>query len=227
MVETQLRNRIIDIYRKRAKNYDFTANLYYLFGYREWAYRRMAVEALHLKPGDTVVELACGTGLNFPLYQAEVGPHGRIIGVDLTDAMLAEAQERVRQNQWQNVTLVHSDALLYQFPGTVNAVISTYALSLIPESAQVLKNSAAALVPGGRLALLELQVPENWPEWLAKVAVNLMKPFAVTDEWLARRPWKTIRKTVGDLFSDMAMTERYLGLTYIIAGEKPCSEQDN
>lgn len=221
VMETQLRNRIIDIYRKRAKNYDYTANLYYLFGYREWAYRRMAVDALHLKLGDTVIELACGTGLNFPLYQAAVGPQGRIIGVDLTDAMLAEAQARVQQNKWHNVTLVHSDALLYQFPKNVNALISTYALSLIPELDQVLMNAAEALEPGGRLALLELQVPDPWPNWLVNLAVYLMRPFAVTDEWLARRPWKTIREKMGELFTDLSETEKYLGLTYIIAGEKP------
>lgn len=75
-MDSQLRSHIIKTYRKRAENYDFTANLYYLFGYREWAYRRLAVDALHLQSGDTVVELACGTGLNFPLYQQAVSPQG-------------------------------------------------------------------------------------------------------------------------------------------------------
>ena len=89
------------LYRKRARNYDWTANLYYLIGYREWAYRRRAVAALHLGLGDTVVEMCCGTGLNFPLLQAAVGPAGRIIGVDLTDAMLDGARRRVERNGWK------------------------------------------------------------------------------------------------------------------------------
>jgi demethylmenaquinone methyltransferase/2-methoxy-6-polyprenyl-1,4-benzoquinol methylase len=94
-MENSLKEYIIQTYRKRAANYDFTANLYYLYGYREWAYRRMAVEALKLNPRDTVLELACSTGINFPLFQGYIGSTGRIIGVDLTDAMLEQAQNRV------------------------------------------------------------------------------------------------------------------------------------
>jgi len=45
--------------------------------------------------------MCCGTGLNFPLLQAAVGPAGRIIGVDLTDAMLDGARRRVERNGWK------------------------------------------------------------------------------------------------------------------------------
>jgi demethylmenaquinone methyltransferase/2-methoxy-6-polyprenyl-1,4-benzoquinol methylase len=78
-MKNSLKEYIIETYRKRAANYDFTANLYYLFGYREWAYRRMAVKALKLKPGDTVLEMACGTGINFPLFQEYIGSKGKMV----------------------------------------------------------------------------------------------------------------------------------------------------
>ena len=51
--------------QKEGRQYDISANLYYLIGFREHKYRKMAVDALNLKKGDTVVELGCGTGLNF------------------------------------------------------------------------------------------------------------------------------------------------------------------
>ena len=219
-MDASLNQQLIDIYRKRAKHYDFTANLYYLLGYREWAYRQKAVDALHLSPGDTVVEIACGTGLNFPLYQKAIGPQGKIIGVDLTDAMLAQARQRVADNGWENVELVHADARDYRFPAGVNAIISTYALSLIPESDQILERAASALAPGGRLALLELQLPENWPAWLVTIGLWLVKPFSVTDEWMARRPWHTIRQTMREQFVDVSVAEMYFGVTYVIAGQK-------
>jgi demethylmenaquinone methyltransferase/2-methoxy-6-polyprenyl-1,4-benzoquinol methylase len=219
-MDTRLKKHIVQTYRKRAERYDFTANLYYLFGYREWAYRRLAVDALQLNAGDTVVEIACGTGLNFSLYQEVVGSEGKIIGVDLTDAMLDQARKRVNRNGWENVSLVHSDALTYKFPERVNGVISTYALSLIPDLQKVLHKGAAALESGGRLSVLELQVPSYWPGWLVSSAVALMKPFAVTEEWLERRPWRMIRSTMAELLESITRIERYFGLTYVIAGQK-------
>ena len=211
---------IIQTYRKRAANYDFTANLYYLFGYREWAYRRMAVKALKLQPGDTVLELACGTGVNFPLFQRYIGPTGQIIGVDITDAMLDQAKQRIVNQGWKNVTLIQQDASTYRIPSNVNAVFSSYALSIFPNTQQVLLNITDSLTPRRRWTLLELQIPNYWNSWIASAAVALMKPFAVTDDWVALRPWETIRKFINENLDNVEVTERFFGLTYIISGEK-------
>ena len=88
------RTEIAALYQRRARRYNFTANLYYLMGFREWAYRKRAVRSLRLAPGDTVVEIGCGTGLNFPSLERAVGTEGRIIGVDLTDTMLEQGHRR-------------------------------------------------------------------------------------------------------------------------------------
>ena len=53
---------LIETYRKRARHYDITSQLYFL----QWAHRRRAIQELRLRRGDSVVEIACGTGLNFP-----------------------------------------------------------------------------------------------------------------------------------------------------------------
>jgi ubiquinone/menaquinone biosynthesis C-methylase UbiE len=128
LTKTQLR----DLYRKRAAIYDYTANFYYLIGFREVQYRKRAVSALRLKHGDTVVEVGCGTGLNFPYLLQSVGETGRLIGVDLTDAMLKEAMKRVQRNGWLNVELVEADAAVYVFPTGIRGVLSTFALTLVP-----------------------------------------------------------------------------------------------
>src|SRR6202044_2485796 len=104
------REHLIETYRKKARHYDVTSRLYPAPGYPQRVQRRRAVQALGLRPGDTVIDMACGTGLNFPLLQRAVGPGGRIVGVDLTDAMLARAQNRIQSNGWSNFSLVQADA---------------------------------------------------------------------------------------------------------------------
>jgi demethylmenaquinone methyltransferase/2-methoxy-6-polyprenyl-1,4-benzoquinol methylase len=220
MEYSALKRQLVSIYRARAKRYDLTANLYYLIGYPEWRYRRQAIAALGMRPGDTVVELGCGTGLNFDLLQDQIGPTGRLIGVDLTDAMLEEACRRVVDRSWQNVELVQGDALDYDYPADVNGVISTFALSLIPECDLVSQRAARALASGGRLALLDLQIPDNWPGWLVDMALAIIQPFALTEEWLERRPWQSIRRSMQDNLADVKVEQRYLGSTYIISGRK-------
>jgi len=106
---TDSREEVTRAYRKRSSRYDRTVSLFNLFGpfgFNIPVWRCEAVRALDLQRGDTVVDIGCGTGLNFPLLQEAIGPEGRIIGVDLSDAMLAQAHRRAVENDWQNVELV-------------------------------------------------------------------------------------------------------------------------
>src|SRR3954470_17761191 len=148
------REHLIETYRKKAKHYDITSRLYPVPGYPQRAQRLRAAQALGLRPGDSVVEIACGTGLNFSLLEQAVGPKGRIVGVDLTDAMLAQAQHRIETNGSSNVSLVQADAAEFEFPTGVDAILATYAHALLPESGQVIAHGAAALSAGGRWVVL-------------------------------------------------------------------------
>lgn len=204
------------LYEKRSKRYDFTANLYYLIGFREFAYRMLAVEALRLKTGDTVVEIGCGTGLNFPLLQERVGAEGRLIGVDLTAAMLERAHRRSRRNGWKNVSLRNEDAAAFQFPAGINAVISTFALTLVPEFDTVIEHAAAALAPGGRFAVLDFKKPRKLPLLLTKLGVLITKPFGVTLDMAERHPWESINRR----FPVARFHELYFGFAYLSVGEK-------
>lgn len=159
-----------ELYRRRARRYDLAMWIYRLCGFRIDHYRRQAVAALALRPGDTVVELSCGTGLNFAMLQRLVGPSGRVIGVDLTDAMLFEAKRRVDRAGWSNVELVQSDLAEYTAPDGVGGFLSTLVLTLVPEFDAVIQAASGALRPGGRLAVLDMKFPDGWPEWLVRSA---------------------------------------------------------
>lgn len=99
------------------------------------------------------------------------GPEGRIVGVDLTDAMLAEAERRIDAHGWRNVTLIQADVLELELPTGVDAILSTYALSLVPQCAEVIARGCEALAPGGRWVALDPKLPESAPGWVAPLAL--------------------------------------------------------
>jgi demethylmenaquinone methyltransferase/2-methoxy-6-polyprenyl-1,4-benzoquinol methylase len=212
------REHLIETYRKKAKHYDLTSRLYPAPGYPQRTQRLRAVQALGLRPGGTVIDMACGTGLNFTLLQQAVGPGGRIVGVDLTDAMLARAQDRIKAHGWSNVSLVQADAAGFDFPAGADAILSTYALTQVPECAQVIARGTAALAAGGRWAVLDLKVPGRTPEWLAQLGTATVRPFAAIDQWMMRRPWETIRATMQDELADFSWTELFFGTAFLASG---------
>ena len=211
---------LIETYRKKAKHYDITSRFYPVPGYPQRTQRLRAVQELGLRPGDSVVDIACGTGLNFSLIEQVIGPHGRIVGVDLTDAMLAQAQHRIEANGWSNISLVQADAAEFNFPTEVDAILSTYALSQVPRCGDVIAHGAAALSPGGRWVVLDLEVPDNAPRWLAQLGIELVRPFASIDEWIVRRPWETIREALQDRLVDLSWSELFFGTAFLAAGSR-------
>lgn len=209
------KQKIQDLYRIRAKHYNLTANLYYLIGFREWLYRQRAVDALQLKEGDIVVEIGCGTGLNFPLLQRSVGPGGKIIGVDLTDRMLEQAERRISRHGWSNVELVWDDAAAFAFPEGANGVLSTFALTLMPEYDRIIRAGRDALAPAGRFAVLDLKKPANTPQWLTRLMIRLTAPFGVSLDLAVRHPWESIECYFPVNFYE----EYFFGFVYLSVGE--------
>ena len=82
-------------YQNWAKVYEWLTPIYLLGN--EKCLRRETIGSLHLQPGQTVLDVACGTGRNFPLILEKIGPSGKLVGVDYTAAMLDRARERVKR----------------------------------------------------------------------------------------------------------------------------------
>jgi demethylmenaquinone methyltransferase/2-methoxy-6-polyprenyl-1,4-benzoquinol methylase len=214
------REHLVETYRKKAKHYDLTSRFYPVPGYPQRAQRLQAVRALGLRPGATVVDVACGTGLNFSLLKQEIGPNGRIVGVDLTDAMLAQARQRIETNGWRNVSLVQADAAEFDFPTEVGAILSTYALSHVPDCGDVIAHGAAALSRGGHWVVLDLKAPDNVPRWLAQLGIAVGRRFGSIDEWARRRPWEAVHAAMQDELADLSWTELCFGTAFLAAGSR-------
>lgn len=130
--------------------------------------RRAARLALDLKPGDRVLDLACGTGLNFPHLRQLVGERGQVVGVDVTPAMLDIAQKIIIKQGWKNVEVREADAAALPFPGdSFDKVIVSFALNIIPECVRAIEEVQRVLVPGGRFVALEMRAGiHSLPAWL-------------------------------------------------------------
>jgi demethylmenaquinone methyltransferase/2-methoxy-6-polyprenyl-1,4-benzoquinol methylase len=204
---------IIDSYRRRAKGYDASG----IRSLEPW--RKEAVKLLHVRRGDLVVDVGCGTGLNFALLQKAIGPEGRIIGVDLTDAMLDQARQRVAQHGWKNVDLVQSDAAQYVFPDRVDGIISTFALTFVPDCARVIQNGRWALAPGRHGVVLDMAWPNGWPQWLRHL-LPFLPASGITADVIQRRPWQTIQEAMDRHLTDVVRKQFWMGFFYLTAGRK-------
>ena len=89
------------IYARRVRGYDLRTR-------PVRRYRELAVELLEPKPGETVIDLACGTGASFESIVARIGPTGSLVGVDLSAEMLGVARRRAEGAGWGNVRLIEA-----------------------------------------------------------------------------------------------------------------------
>lgn len=208
---------VLSAYKKIAKYYDYIVRVFRLLGYDYVTYRSRAISALHLKRGQAVVELGCGTGINFPKIIQNIGKEGRLIGVDLTPEMLEIADQKVKKEGWTNVELIKADMANYDFPENVDAIISTGAFGWLDNPEQVIKKACSALNPGGRFVLLDLKRPNRWPSLLFKIFFEKIGAIAgVNSSYVSTHPWEAVNK----YFDETDYEERYGGAMYLSKGIK-------
>lgn len=121
-----------------------------------------------------MLDVGCGTGLNFPLLRAAVGPSGTVVGVDRSASMLTRADRRIHRQGWDNVRACAGDAAqLSQALGDdhgFDAAVFCYSLSVITDWELAWEQTVARVRPGGRVAVVDLALPRGWGRLLSPIA---------------------------------------------------------
>lgn len=209
------RDEIREVYQKRASIYELAVYGCYLLGFPIGRYRRLVLDALDPQPGDTVVEIGCGTGMNFPRLEARVGESGKIIGVDISEAMLERAEARIRAARWNNVELVHAAAADYVFPDGVDGIIATGVLTYEPDYDRVIEDGAKALKPGKRWVVFDYKMPTGLFRHFVPLFIWIFRPFGISSALFERTPWASIQRHL----RNAKIQEFYFGLIFIASGE--------
>jgi demethylmenaquinone methyltransferase/2-methoxy-6-polyprenyl-1,4-benzoquinol methylase len=202
-----------------SQRYDRIAKFIPLF---DWLFflppdlRKKAVAHLGLRRGESVLEIGCGTGRNFPYLQDAVGPTGRIYGIDISPGMLAKAETLRVDNRWHNIELAQRRAGGYTPPEQLDGVLFSLSYNTMPDHRAVLEWAWDLLRPGGHLVIMDAKLPPG-------AGGKLILPFSL---WLMKhtmlgnpliRPWEEL----ADITEHFDMQERLFSSYYICRGMKP------
>jgi len=198
----------LEQYRRRAGVYDLELAFFEPI-------RRLAISRLELRPGDVVFDVGCGTGLSLAMLRQQVGPKGRIVGIEQSPEMFEQARRRVARARWARVTLmcspvedaalrIDADAALFHF---------THDILQRPEA---IANVLGHLKPGARVVASGLK----WATpWLMQPLNLLVLPAAlrsVTSLAGMDRPWQRLQEQLGR----MTVESRLLGGAYVASGSQ-------
>jgi phosphatidylethanolamine/phosphatidyl-N-methylethanolamine N-methyltransferase len=139
------RDKIERVYTTYAGFYD------HVFGKVFQEGRESAIRNLNVQPGETVLEVGVGTGIALPMYPS----HCRIVGIDLSEGMLAKAKERAEALQLSHVQLHRMDAGAMEFADdSFDTVVAAYVVTAVPDYRKVVNEMIRVCRPGGRIVML-------------------------------------------------------------------------
>lgn len=202
----------LDQYRQRAGVYDLELALFE-------PVRRRAIARLGLRPGETVIDVGCGTGLSLPLLRHKVAAGGHVVGIEQSPEMIEKARQRVAQHRWNNVVLVNAPADSAPLPGRADAAIFHFTHDILREP-KAIAHVMRHLKPGARIVASGLQWSRFWA-WPVNLFVLGAALRSVTTLDGLGRPWSHLATHLDHLNVDTTLA----GGVYITSGTLSAKEE--
>ena len=153
--------------------------------------REAAIRALGIEPGQHVLEVGIGTGLNLPIYPARC----RLTGIDLSEEMLRKAHDKVAELGLTNVSLRAMDATVMEFDDNeFDSSVATYTISAVPDPVSVLREMRRVVKPGGSIVVLNHFRSER--RVVGRIE-DLVAPVCTRLGWKSNLPLEPLLKRVG------------------------------
>jgi len=225
-----------DVFAQIAGRYDVMNSILSFNQHKRW--RRFTMQKMQLKPGDHCLDVATGTA-DWAIAMAHtVGKSGHVMGLDFCQEMLDVAEPKlIRHHVEDHTTLLHGNAMAMPFESdTYDVATIGFALRNVPDVAQVIREMARVVKPGGKVVSLELSKPDFPPfralyyfyfyrilPFIGRAAIGKDGPYRWLPESLRAFP---DRLTLANMFADAGLerVEHYpltFGICALHIGYKP------
>ena len=177
--------------------------------------RSRAVKKMGLKRGDKALEVACGSGRNFPYIIEVIGKNGFILGFDYSQEMLDAAKQLSNRNEWSNIKLVQGNAAQLKITEkNFDGVVSVLGISAIPDWEKALDRCHDVLCSGGKLVVCDARLFTGFLKFLNPLVKVIYSKFAAWD------PSKNIPEKMKEIFGNVEVENLNLGTFFIAVSVK-------
>ena len=177
--------------------------------------RSRAIKKMGLKRGDKALEVACGSGRNFPYIKETVGKAGFILGFDYSQEMLDAAKQLSKRNDWSNIKLVQGDAAQLKITeNNFDGIVSILGISAIPDWDKTLERCHDVLRFGGKLVVCDARLFKGFLKFLNPLVKVIYSKFAAWD------PSKNIPEKMKEIFGNVEEENLNLGTFFIAVSVK-------
>ncbi len=184
-------------------------------GRAEERWRRHAIELLKIDNGNTVLDIATGTGLILP-WLAEKNPKGEVIGIDISREMLRRAEKRIKSSGMNNFTIIRGDVERLPFrDSSIDRIISTFSLTTIPGYKESMDEMLRVMKSEGRGVILDTGRPKKaWARLIHLLITPVARIFGRTHFERDIEPYLANRAKIID------RSEFYGGMVYALEFQK-------